>query len=227
MENNFQIYKITNLVNGKCYIGQTIRNIKVRWGRHKYDARKGSSSYLHKAIRKYGEESFMIEIITNAFKREFLNALEVISIAQHDTFIPLGYNLTTGGGANTIFSCETKKKLSLIHKGNTYCLGYRHTTEAKKNMSTAQKGSKRSEEAKKNMSTAQKGNKNNLGKKLSPVTRNKISMANKGNTNGKGNLGRKFSNETKRKMSVAHQGKTKGLLSPRSRGLIYTPLWYF
>lgn len=54
------IYKITNLVNNKVYIGQTERTLKERWGQHKYS--KGCK-YLHNAILKYGAESFKIEEI--------------------------------------------------------------------------------------------------------------------------------------------------------------------
>ena len=58
------IYKITNLANNKIYIGETIRNLNVRWNEHKSEAlggRHGYTYHLHNAIRKYGIDNFIIE----------------------------------------------------------------------------------------------------------------------------------------------------------------------
>lgn len=55
-----KIYRITNLVNNKIYIGQTIRDLKVRFKQHCY---KKGCTYLHNAILKYGKENFKIELI--------------------------------------------------------------------------------------------------------------------------------------------------------------------
>ena len=60
------IYKVTNTVNGKLYIGQTSRTIEVRWREHIQDAfgrnNKGFFA-LHRAIKKYGKDAFKIEQI--------------------------------------------------------------------------------------------------------------------------------------------------------------------
>ena len=58
------IYKITNLINNKIYIGQTINPISQRWSAHKSHAKNGSTHKLGRAIRKYGEENFKIELIS-------------------------------------------------------------------------------------------------------------------------------------------------------------------
>lgn len=57
------IYKITNTVNGKSYIGQTLQTIQQRWYAHKYAAKKKKQgcNKLINAINKYGEESFCVE----------------------------------------------------------------------------------------------------------------------------------------------------------------------
>ena len=47
------IYKITNLINNKIYIGQTIRDVQIRWKEH---LRSKDEAPIHKAIRKYGKE---------------------------------------------------------------------------------------------------------------------------------------------------------------------------
>ena len=92
---------------------------------------------------------------------------------------------------------ETKRKLSIAKKGNTYSKGKKHSEETRRKISlnNAQywKGKKRSEETKRKISLAGKGH------KLSEETRRKIGLAKKGNTNSKG---KKHSEETKRKMSL-------------------------
>lgn len=60
------IYKIINTVNGKVYVGQSI-NIYERWAQHKYKSiypeELGYNSAIHAAMRKYGFENFIFEII--------------------------------------------------------------------------------------------------------------------------------------------------------------------
>jgi len=71
------IYKITNLVNQKVYIGQTVqKNPMMRWYSHLADARHGKKSYLLDSIRKYGQESFAWKIIDLANNIDDLNAKE-------------------------------------------------------------------------------------------------------------------------------------------------------
>lgn len=88
------IYKITNLVNGKVYIGQTIHPIERRWYQHK---KVKCDSLIHKAIVKYGEENFTIEEIDSAVDSDDLNDKEVFWIAHYNSLAPNGYNLGAGG----------------------------------------------------------------------------------------------------------------------------------
>ena len=58
------IYKITNITNQKCYVSSTKRSLKKRFKAHLYEARKNvDDMYLHRAMRKYGEINFQIELI--------------------------------------------------------------------------------------------------------------------------------------------------------------------
>ena len=98
------IYKITNLVNGKSYIGQTIRTIEERWKQHVKDSNSNKDDfYLHRAIRKYGKENFVIEEIFSTVKesifelKEELNDHEKYYIKLFNTYNPDGYNMTLGG----------------------------------------------------------------------------------------------------------------------------------
>lgn len=95
------IYKITNLVNGKSYIGQTIqREFKRRFNRFIRETNKGVRYHpLLSAIRKYGVDSFILVIETNADNSDQLNWLEDEAIRRLNTLYPNGYNLKFGGAS--------------------------------------------------------------------------------------------------------------------------------
>ena len=89
------IYKITNKINGKVYIGQTTGSIETRWKAHC----KGNSrcSAILLAIRKYGKENFKIEEIGGANNLSELNYQEWLLIHKNNSLAPNGYNLREGG----------------------------------------------------------------------------------------------------------------------------------
>ena len=91
------IYKITNKINGKSYIGQTIQNVKERFYQH--CATKCSQAILnmviHKAINKYGKSNFTIEVIEEVESTN-LNDRERYWIRYYDSYNN-GYNSTKGG----------------------------------------------------------------------------------------------------------------------------------
>ena len=91
------IYKITNKVNGKSYIGQTIQNVKERFYQH--CAIRCSQAVLnmaiHKAINKYGKSNFTIEVIEEVESTN-LNDREKYWIRYYDSYNN-GYNSTEGG----------------------------------------------------------------------------------------------------------------------------------
>ena len=91
------IYKITNQINGKIYIGQTVMPLIRRWRVHKSCKRK---SPLTNALAKYGHENFKIEEVTRAVSTEELNKLEIAYIAQYESIAPKGYNLAAGGSSS-------------------------------------------------------------------------------------------------------------------------------
>lgn len=91
------IYKITNKVNGKLYIGQTIQTLKDRWYRHCCNVSDVSEQQMviKKAIHKYGKENFTIEVIEEC-SEELLDEKEIYWIAYYNTYYT-GYNSTKGG----------------------------------------------------------------------------------------------------------------------------------
>lgn len=90
------IYKITNKVNGKSYIGQTRNTVEFRWRQH-YKAK--DNKYFHRAIQKYGKENFEVTTLEKC-DVEKLNDREIYYINKYNTFGD-GYNLTKGGTAYT------------------------------------------------------------------------------------------------------------------------------
>lgn len=101
MERICGIYKITNKVNGKVYIGQSV-HIKQRWKNHKKDAfwEKGSEyNYpLYRAMRKYGIENFSFEVLEQCQQSE-LNEKEIQYIAAYQSWGKNGYNQCEGGNS--------------------------------------------------------------------------------------------------------------------------------
>lgn len=93
-----RIYLITNLWNGKQYVGQTRRSVARRWSQHLFNARSGSRSALHRAIAKYGRAAFSIsEVAAVVGHRQDLLTVERQVILQWGTVAPNGYNLSEGG----------------------------------------------------------------------------------------------------------------------------------
>lgn len=105
------LYKITNQLSGKIYIGQTV-DISKRWGAHKSFARNVDKprQYIHHAIAKYGAENFTFEVIATCLTQEDVDVTEDILIIQYDSRNPVfGYNLKSGG-SHGIHSEGTKQK---------------------------------------------------------------------------------------------------------------------
>lgn len=104
------IYKITNKINGKFYIGQS-NDIKRRWNEHCSPTRyKTSSIPLEWAIYKYGKDNFYLEVLQECTCEE-LNTLETYWI-QKTHAVELGYNCTIGGEVGTRGSSNPNAKLS-------------------------------------------------------------------------------------------------------------------
>ena len=89
------IYLLTNRLNGKRYVGQTRRPLEERLNEHQRNRRK--ASYVDRAIRKHGIESFAVKIIEVCFTVSELNYWEMYWIAELKTKYPNGYNFTDGG----------------------------------------------------------------------------------------------------------------------------------
>lgn len=108
------IYKITNTINNKIYIGQTWKVIQDRFVAHK-DANSKNCLNLHNAFNKHGRENFQIELIIFCHTQEIADYWEMYFIQQYDS-VNKGYNIRLGGSRGK-HSEETKRKISASSKG--------------------------------------------------------------------------------------------------------------
>lgn len=98
----FYIYKITNKINNKVYIGLTTVSVEIRWKKH-ISASKNIDRHLYFAMRKYGIENFIIETIDETDDLKKLGLLERKYIKEYDsTNKDKGYNVTKGGESNQL-----------------------------------------------------------------------------------------------------------------------------
>lgn len=134
----YEVYKITNKITNKIYIGITNQGSGVRYRHHWYEARTGEPAPIHRSMAKYGEHNFTLEIIDFAENAKELKEKEKYYIKFFNSKDrKIGYNLTDGGDGTfgrkhseetkekirqkalgRKLSEETKKKMSEIHKLN-------------------------------------------------------------------------------------------------------------
>lgn len=220
MERTCYIYKIQNTVNGKCYVGSTLR-LTERWKEHRHHLNSGSRNQkLINAWKKYGPSNFTFEVLSVCLssQRDFQEAFWMTRLNS----IYKGYNTKqiTLEGSDYLVRESTKEKIGFRLSKKVLSeevklrlrslnLGKKHSEETKRKISEACLGRKVSEEVKQRMSEA------NLGRKVSDETRRKLSEASKNRTEetrrklSEANLGRKASEETRRRMSEA--AKKRGI----------------
>lgn len=130
------VYKITNLVNWKVYVGKTV-SPSIRWGLHFRDAKK-LDTYFSRAIRKYGNCVFVFSVLEIADSK-ILNEREKHWIAKLNTCHGVGYNSTEGGEGGAVIDPISRMRLSHPGKLNPF-YGKRHTEEVKMSISLKNRG---------------------------------------------------------------------------------------
>lgn len=144
------IYKITNKINGKVYIGQT-KNFDRRMEQHRTIAKRGSkNTHLYHAIQKYGWSNFTPKIVERVNYNN-IDEREIYWIQYYkSTNSVYGYNMTYGGEGVKPTS-ETRKRMSKAQMGKNNSMygrrgklspswGRTHTEEAKRKMSISRSG---------------------------------------------------------------------------------------
>ena len=110
----------TNIITGKQYIGLTSKGIEKRWKSHIAFAKKHNKYYFHRAINKYGIDSWKHEILEDNIKNiEDANMLEKFYINKYDTFNN-GYNSTIGGDGTTGNRSVTEKTIRYKESRNIH-----------------------------------------------------------------------------------------------------------
>ena len=158
----YYIYKITNKINNKIYIGFTSKNPSIRLTEH-ISAAKSPKTYLQKAIKKYGRENFIIEEIDKSHDYNYcLNVLEPYYIKlYHAQDSNIGYNIANGGNQgsnynntkNYKWTKEQKEKLSIMRKLNPQTV----SMETRQKISNSNKGKHPTEETRQKLSLSHKG----------------------------------------------------------------------
>lgn len=127
------IYLITS-PSGKYYVGQTRQSLEKRWKQH-IDASKreykNNCKVLNKALRKYGDKHFKIEILEECIDEE-LDTKECFYIEKYNSLVPNGMNIKNGGLTGT-HNDDTKKKISDSLKGREVSLETRLKLSNNKN----------------------------------------------------------------------------------------------
>jgi group I intron endonuclease len=190
------IYKATNIVNGKYYIGKTKNSLESRIKSHKTASLK-KDWLFYRAINKHGFHNFKWEIMVECDNPNQLNELEKKYISENHN----GYNIAKGGnGGDTISNNPNleniKENVSKFHKGKIL------SDEHKQKISNSHKGKTKNwaKDTAKKMSEANVGKESKLkGTQLSDEHKEKISKGNKGKT-------KIFTEEHKQNLAKAKEG---------------------
>lgn len=150
----YTVYKHTNKINNKVYIGITGRKAELRWCKGiGYRPKKTTHvAYFYNAILKYGWDSFDHEILYSSLTKEEAELKEIALIYSYQSNVRVfGYNIDSGGNSRGKLSEETKKKVSESWNINK--------EERSRRISEGKKGIKFTDEHRKNLSEAKKGKK--------------------------------------------------------------------
>jgi group I intron endonuclease len=167
------IYKVTNKLNGKIYIGQTTQTLKRRIASHYWTHQ---TTRFALALKKYSRDAFTWKIIDRADSIAELNTMETFWISHFDsTNREIGYNINPTGDGTGPRPLEVKAKISHTKMGYPGTMnGRKHSPEAIAKIVASKKGKKRNpmtEGAHRHASEARKG------KKKSLETRQRMSAA--------------------------------------------------
>lgn len=128
---NPSVYKITNLLDGKIYIGQSW-DTKKRWADHRDQVNLDSPQYIHRAIRKHGLDNFYFEVLVQTCCQYCMDQLEEYFICLYNSHTPSsGYNQKSGGSAGR-HSEESRKKMSESQLKRAASPDYVHPMQGKK-----------------------------------------------------------------------------------------------
>lgn len=104
------IYMLTNEVNGKKYVGQTVQKLALRLKAHKWHGKQAiPKTAIHWAIKKHGFENFIFEVLGTYETQTALDTAELYFANEYKTFAPDGYNLAAGVGVGSVSEITRQK----------------------------------------------------------------------------------------------------------------------
>lgn len=198
-----EVYKITNKVTGKGYIGKTVIGYEKRFNIHKKNAYNKVNRRLYDSMNYHGVDNFVVTLLYTCTSLEELNNKEILAIKEHNTLIPNGYNMTIGGdGGYTLIKWSEEKRKDLYAQQALTRTGVKRSEEQKERMSEAQKGKHISLEQREKISIALHNRYKNLSleeqrKLVQPLIDSNYTR-----------LGEPHSKESKELMSKAKKNKT-------------------
>lgn len=198
-----EVYKITNNITNKSYIGKTTIGYLKRFNKHKFNAEKGVNRRLYDSMRYHGIDNFTVTLEFTASTIEELNLKEIELISKFNTIMPNGYNMTIGGdGGNTLSNWSEEKKKELYKQQALKRIGFKHSKETKEKISLIHKGKIITEKVKEKTAKSLKTYFKNFSVE---ERRDKTSHLRKYDGTRKGS---KHSEITKELMSKSKKGKT-------------------
>jgi GIY-YIG catalytic domain len=111
------LYKITNNINNKVYVGKTYKSINSRFNGHKRDINRFKSRPLYRAMLKYGIDNFSIELL-GSYSEGILEEKEVEAIKNFDSY-KNGYNATLGGDGTRYREFDEEQIISMHKAGSS------------------------------------------------------------------------------------------------------------
>lgn len=110
-----EIYKITNLINQKIYIGYTKHTAQYRFQQHWQGRNEKDGSLLHKALKKFGKNNFSVETVERISEDEWAEK-EQYYIEFYNSLVPNGYNIIPGGNKPPLKDREKNPKAKLTNE---------------------------------------------------------------------------------------------------------------
>jgi len=219
------VYKVTHRTTGLCYVGKTRGTVESRWRAHVRDARRGSRTRFHAAIREHDADAFDVEQVEQCADAGELDRAERRWIELLGTTDPArGFNSTTGGQNGAL--CETsRRKISVALSGKSKDERHRaqlsHAQSQKTGPLNSFFGRTHSEETKRRIADSMRGERgpcfNRTGERHpmwgtqhSDEARQKMAAA---------HVGRSLTHEHARSISEGHGRRNAALHEKRARAL--------
>lgn len=189
--------------SGKRYVGFSSQGMLARWGQHTRAAARGSRHAFHRAIRKYGPESFTSEVLERMTTEAGAKRAEQLWIAALGTFGAGGYNATRGGEGTSGLALSPERQAKLITAAAAANRGRPRSADVRARIGAAHKGGVRPPEQRAQISAALKG------RPLTPERREKVVAASRTPERRKAvadaNRARVVSPETREKLAAANR----------------------